>query len=59
MPLKPEHKFFLEKGLVPLHKVQNLAQFHTQLQSCIVQFLEKDNTLTSLVSFSAPRDECR
>ena len=25
VPLKPEHKFFLEKGLIPLHKVHNLA----------------------------------
>lgn len=32
-PLKENHIFFLEKALLPLHKVSNLAAFHTQLQN--------------------------
>lgn len=45
-PLKPEHIFFLEKGLLPLHKVSHLSVFHTQLQNCIVQYIEKDPKLS-------------
>lgn len=30
-PLKEDHIFFLERGLLPLHKVSNLSTFHTQL----------------------------
>lgn len=30
-PLKVEHIQFLERGLLPLHKVSNLTTFHTQL----------------------------
>jgi len=48
-PLKEMHIFFLEKALLPLHKVSNLSVFHTQLQNCIVQYLEKDITLASRV----------
>jgi serine/threonine-protein phosphatase 2A regulatory subunit B' len=32
-PLKDMHIFFLEKALLPLHKVSNLSVFHTQLQN--------------------------
>lgn len=32
-PLKEMHIFFLEKALLPLHKVSNLNAFHTQLQN--------------------------
>lgn len=35
-PLKDTHIFFLEKGLLPLHKVSNLSTFHTQLQNCVI-----------------------
>lgn len=48
-PLKESHIFFLEKALLPLHKVSNLAVFHTQLQNCIVQYLEKDITLVNKI----------
>lgn len=46
MPLKEEHKLFLLKVLLPLHKVKSLSVYHPQLAYCIVQFLEKDSTLT-------------
>uniref|UniRef100_A0A2K5NC53 Serine/threonine-protein phosphatase 2A 56 kDa regulatory subunit n=1 Tax=Cercocebus atys TaxID=9531 RepID=A0A2K5NC53_CERAT len=48
LPLK-EHKIFLLKVLLPLHKVRSLSVYHPQLAYCVVQFLEKDNTLTEPV----------
>jgi len=44
-PLKEDHILFLERGLLPLHKVANLSTFHAQLQNCIIQYLEKDPNL--------------
>lgn len=35
--------------LLPLHKVKCLSLYHTQLAYCVVQFLEKDATLTEPV----------
>lgn len=49
LPLKEEHKQFLMKVLMPLHKAKALSMYHPQLAYCIVQFLEKDPTLTELV----------
>ncbi|KAI1818109.1 protein phosphatase 2A regulatory B subunit [Poronia punctata] len=46
LPLKEEHKLFLTRTLLPLHKVKSLSMYHPQLAYCIVQFLEKDATLT-------------
>lgn len=46
LPLKEEHKTFLLKVLMPLHKARTLSAFHTQLSLCVVQFIEKDHTLT-------------
>ncbi|KAI9933112.1 hypothetical protein ASPWEDRAFT_174274 [Aspergillus wentii DTO 134E9] len=46
LPLKEEHKLFLTRVLIPLHKVKSLSMYHPQLAYCIVQFLEKDSTLT-------------
>ncbi|KAH8888710.1 protein phosphatase 2A regulatory B subunit [Thozetella sp. PMI_491] len=42
LPLKEEHKLFLTRVLLPLHKVKSLSMYHPQLAYCIVQFLEKD-----------------
>lgn len=50
LPLKEEHKLFLTRVLLPLHKVKSLSMYHPQLAYCIVQFLEKDSTLTKEVS---------
>ncbi|KAL5489850.1 RTS1 [Sanghuangporus weigelae] len=41
-PLKDEHKIFLTRVLLPLHKVKSLSLYHPQLAYCVVQFLEKD-----------------
>jgi len=42
---------FLNRVLIPLHKVKCLGLYHAQLAYCVVQFLEKDATLTENVSF--------
>jgi len=49
LPLKEEHKFFLIHVLLPLHKVKCLSVYHPQLAYCVVQFLEKDPSLTEQV----------
>jgi len=49
LPLKEEHKTFLTRVLIPLHKVKSLALYHPQLAYCVVQFLEKDASLTEEV----------
>ncbi|KAL1963957.1 hypothetical protein VTN77DRAFT_7632 [Rasamsonia byssochlamydoides] len=49
LPLKEEHKLFLTRVLIPLHKVKCLSMYHPQLAYCIVQFLEKDSALTEEV----------
>ncbi|CDS02840.1 Putative Serine/threonine-protein phosphatase2A regulatory subunit delta isoform [Lichtheimia ramosa] len=46
LPLKEEHKIFLTRVLIPLHKVKSLGLYHPQLAYCVVQFLEKDQSLT-------------
>uniref|UniRef100_A0A182U1H0 Serine/threonine protein phosphatase 2A regulatory subunit n=1 Tax=Anopheles melas TaxID=34690 RepID=A0A182U1H0_9DIPT len=47
--LQAEHKQFLVKVLLPLHKVKVLSLYHAQLAYCVVQFLEKDASLTEPV----------
>ncbi|KAL1959389.1 hypothetical protein VTO42DRAFT_2192 [Malbranchea cinnamomea] len=49
LPLKEEHKLFLTRVLIPLHKPKSLSMYHPQLAYCIVQFLEKDSALTEEV----------
>jgi serine/threonine-protein phosphatase 2A regulatory subunit B' len=49
LPLKEEHKIFLTRVLLPLHKPKSLSMYHPQLAYCIVQFLEKDASLTEHV----------
>ena len=53
LPLKEEHRTFLLRVLVPLHKVKSLSLYHPQLAYCVVQFLEKDQALAEPVR-SAP-----
>lgn len=45
LPLKDEHKDFLIKALIPLHKVKSLGQFYQQLSYCMAQYVEKDPRL--------------
>ncbi|XP_028034720.1 serine/threonine-protein phosphatase 2A 56 kDa regulatory subunit gamma isoform isoform X4 [Bombyx mandarina] len=49
LPLKEEHKLFLLRVLLPLHKAKSLSVYHPQLAYCVVQFLEKDPSLTQPV----------
>jgi serine/threonine-protein phosphatase 2A regulatory subunit B' len=49
LPLKNEHKQFLISVLLPLHKARTLGLYHAQLAYCVVQFLEKDASLTEPV----------
>jgi len=46
LPLKEEHKDFLFKALIPLHKVKSLASFYQQLSYCMAQYVEKDPRLS-------------
>jgi len=45
LPLKEEHKTFLQKVLIPMHKVKTLAIFYQQLSYCVTQFVDKDPML--------------
>ncbi|KAH7570440.1 hypothetical protein ACOSP7_018581 [Xanthoceras sorbifolium] len=49
LPLKEEHKLFLIRALIPLHKPKCLAMYHQQLSYCITQFVEKDCKLADAV----------
>lgn len=49
LPLKEEHKLFLQRALIPLHKPKSLPMYHQQLAYCVTQFVEKDCTLASVV----------
>ncbi|KAI1719616.1 protein phosphatase 2A regulatory B subunit (B56 family) domain-containing protein [Ditylenchus destructor] len=52
LPLKEEHRTFLMRVLLPLHKAKSLSAYHPQLAYCIVQFLDKDPSLTEPVVLS-------
>ncbi|GAV74843.1 B56 domain-containing protein [Cephalotus follicularis] len=49
LPLKEEHKLFLWRVLIPLHKPKSLGVYFQQLSYCITQFLEKEPKLASTV----------
>ncbi|XP_057429553.1 serine/threonine protein phosphatase 2A 57 kDa regulatory subunit B' theta isoform-like [Lotus japonicus] len=49
LPLKEEHKLFLVRILIPLHKPKCLAMYHQQLSYCISQFVEKDCKLADTI----------
>lgn len=49
LPLKEEHKIFLWRALIPLHKAKSLGVYFQQLSYCITQFIEKDPKLSSTV----------
>ncbi|GMP94717.1 hypothetical protein CsSME_00044063 [Camellia sinensis var. sinensis] len=45
VPLKEEHKIFLGRALVPLHKPKSLGVYFQQLSFCVTQFIEKEPKL--------------
>ena len=49
LPLKAEHKQFLQKVLMPLHKPKAMSLYHPQLSYCVTQFIEKDPSLAPAV----------
>ncbi|KAE8675904.1 Serine/threonine protein phosphatase 2A 57 kDa regulatory subunit B' iota isoform [Hibiscus syriacus] len=49
MPLKEEHKMFLWRALIPLHKPKSVGVYHQQLTYCVVQFIDKDQKLSNSV----------
>ena len=49
LPLKEEHRLFLVRALIPLHKPKCVAMYHQQLAYCITQFMEKDCKLADTV----------
>ena len=49
LPMKEEHKLFLVRALIPLHKPKSIALYHQQLSYCITQFVEKDYKLADTV----------
>lgn len=60
VPLKPEHRQFLVRVLLPLHKSPVLRLFFPQLVNCVLLFLEKEpalveSALNALVRYW-PRD---
>ncbi|KAJ8470795.1 hypothetical protein OPV22_025138 [Ensete ventricosum] len=49
LPMKEEHKLFLVRALIPLHKPKPVGMYHQQLSYCIVQFVEKDYKLADTI----------
>eukprot|EP00201_Polytomella_parva_P000762 CAMPEP_0175082930 /NCGR_PEP_ID=MMETSP0052_2-20121109/27043_1 /TAXON_ID=51329 ORGANISM="Polytomella parva, Strain SAG 63-3" /NCGR_SAMPLE_ID=MMETSP0052_2 /ASSEMBLY_ACC=CAM_ASM_000194 /LENGTH=497 /DNA_ID=CAMNT_0016354209 /DNA_START=75 /DNA_END=1568 /DNA_ORIENTATION=+ len=49
IPLKEEHKLFLQRALMPLHKPKCVPMYHQQLAYCVAQFVEKDPKLADPV----------
>lgn len=49
LPMKEEHKLFLVRALIPLHKPKCVQLYHQQLSYCITQFVEKDPRLADTV----------
>jgi len=45
LPPKEEHKDFLIKALIPLHKVKSLVSCHQQLSYCMVLYVVKEPRL--------------
>ncbi|XP_007020261.2 PREDICTED: serine/threonine protein phosphatase 2A 57 kDa regulatory subunit B' beta isoform [Theobroma cacao] len=49
VPLKEEHKLFLMRVLLPLHKTKGLQVYHRQLAYCVSQFVQKEPALGGVV----------
>ncbi|CAJ2643453.1 serine/threonine protein phosphatase 2A 57 kDa regulatory subunit B iota-like protein [Trifolium pratense] len=49
LPLKEEHKIFLWRVLIPLHKPRSMGVYFQQLSYCVTQFIEKEPKLASVV----------
>ncbi|KAK7390840.1 hypothetical protein VNO78_18968 [Psophocarpus tetragonolobus] len=49
LPIKEEHKLFLLRTLIPLHKPKSFSSYHHQLSYCVLLFVEKDYRLADPV----------
>ncbi|XP_058074668.1 serine/threonine protein phosphatase 2A 57 kDa regulatory subunit B' kappa isoform [Magnolia sinica] len=49
LPLKEEHKMFLWRALIPLHKTRSVGLYVQQLTFCVTQFIEKEPKLAGTV----------
>jgi hypothetical protein len=49
VPLKEEHKVFLEKVLLPLHRPRSVSMYYPQLSYCVNQYCTKDKDLRELI----------
>ncbi|THD23786.1 Serine/threonine-protein phosphatase 2A 56 kDa regulatory subunit beta isoform [Fasciola hepatica] len=49
VPLKDEHKAFLRRVLLPLHKARSYGAFNQQLTNCVTEFIRKDSSLLTSV----------
>ncbi|KAL4335452.1 hypothetical protein GQ457_07G021860 [Hibiscus cannabinus] len=49
VPLKEEHKLFLMRVLLPLHKARGLQVYHRQLAYCLTQFVQKEPALVGII----------
>ncbi|KAI3834267.1 hypothetical protein MKX03_030074 [Papaver bracteatum] len=49
VPIKEEHKLFLVKVLIPLHKPKGIQTYHRQLAYCVSQFVQKETILGETV----------
>ncbi|GMN52880.1 hypothetical protein TIFTF001_022035 [Ficus carica] len=49
LPMKEEHKLFLSRALIPLHKPKSILVYHQPLSYCVTQFVEKDYKLADTV----------
>lgn len=48
VPLKEEHKLFLTRVLIPLHKAKGMQTYYRQLTYCLLQFVSKEPKLAEL-----------
>ncbi|CAF2047599.1 BnaA09g55040D [Brassica napus] len=49
VPMREEHRLYLVKAIMPLHKSKSISVYHQQLSYCVVQFVEKDYKLADTV----------
>ncbi|KAL0444340.1 UNVERIFIED_CONTAM: Serine/threonine protein phosphatase 2A regulatory subunit B' gamma isoform [Sesamum latifolium] len=49
LPLKEEHKLFLVRALIPLHRPKCMSAYHQQLSYCITLFVEKDYKVADII----------
>lgn len=49
VPLKPEHRAFLARVLLPLHRTRWVHAYHRQLAYCVLQFVHKEPDLADPV----------